>query len=137
MAVARGKAPASLQARECLDLRKAEGAQVTGSLLFLAVGSFSLILHELGHVIGARLVGAEVKGWGIKWLGPYVHVQVDPPCLWRAQLCLISGPSVNLLLALLWLSPIPILHMIGGVNAYLGVSNLLLPKSDGWQLWRL
>jgi hypothetical protein len=49
----------------------------------------------------------------------------------------MSGPSVNLLLALLWLSPIPLLHIVGWVNAYLGVFNLLSPKSDGWQLWRL
>ena len=101
-------------------------------MIFLA----SIGLHELGHALMAKLVGAKIKAWGLNRTGPYVRVSINPPCMWRAQLCLFSGPLVNLLLSLLFLATNPVLHVVGMLNLPFALFNLLLPRSDGWQMWK-
>jgi Zn-dependent protease len=56
--------------------------------------------------------------------------------MWRAQLCLFSGPLVNLLLSLLFITTNPVLHVVGMLNLPFALFNLPLPRSDGWQMWK-
>jgi hypothetical protein len=100
--------------------------------LILAV--LATLCHEVGHLGGAYLVGAEIRGVGLSWAGPYVHARVDPPCRWKAVICLLSGCGVNLALALgcWWFE----MDTAALVNALMAGFNLVLPKSDGWQAWK-
>ena len=91
-----------------------------------------MVAHEFGHALIARMVGAEIKGWGIALAGPYVHIRIEPPNRMRCLLCLSGGPAANLVLFFaLALTP---LRVVAWVNLYLAVMNLVLPKSDGWKM---
>jgi Zn-dependent protease len=117
-----------------------------GVLAGLVVLSIQL-LHELGHVISARLVGGpmrEVRFVAIRPLTLY-HDAVEPPSrvhLGRA----VGGPAMNLLLGLVAL---PLWSAAGaGVGAFLlgtfalinlafGLVSLLpIPSVDGEVIWR-
>lgn len=110
-------------------------------LLTLAIIAVSYLLHEGGHLLAALVTGARIKRVGWRWAGPFVHVAVEPPCAWRASLNLLGGPFVHAALGLLLQSDAPVLHMAGQLNCWLLVINLVLPKSDGWQIvnlnWRV
>jgi Zn-dependent protease len=103
---------------------------------FLLGVVLAFALHEVGHAIGGLLVGAEIRAWGISWKGPYVHVRVTPPCRWRARVSLLSGITVNALLAGAcwacgWADGVVINALMVVVNG------APVPGSDGWQALRL
>lgn len=122
--------------------------------IITATASFfaSLILHELGHYIAARLCAVPVKqvglGWGPKLYGVRVretdcqvrllpvgaYVQLDmrelqQRSLWQQLFVLGAGIGVNLVLCVLtWGS------LFGALNLALVIGNLIpLYQLDGWK----
>jgi len=60
------------------------------------------LLHELGHVLAAELTGGRVTGIDLRWTGFFMTVSRQRiPALWQEILVLLSGPAVNLLMAVL------------------------------------
>jgi hypothetical protein len=108
---------------------------MTALPLSIALAILATLAHEIGHLLGAVVTGAEIKAIGIRWAGFYVHACVNPPCRWKARVNLLSGAVANALLALAcwgldW-------KTFALVNALTALFNLLLPKSDGWQAARI
>ena len=112
----------------------------------------SLVLHELGHYVAARICGVPIKqagfGWGPKLFGARVHqvdvqvrllpvgayIQMDMKELQRRSLLqqlfvLGAGIGVNLVLCFLtWGS------LFGALNLALAIGNLIpLYQLDGWK----
>jgi hypothetical protein len=109
---------------------------VTPALVGVLLALVATLAHEVGHLAGALLVGAEIRGVGLSWVGLSCHVRVDPPCRWRCVVHLLAGPAMNALLAAgCWLGDAwPTFAL---VNVLLAVFNLTFPKSDGWQAWKV
>lgn len=68
------------------------------NLLLSIVNAF--LLHELGHVVVARLFGIPVKKIGLNWKGLYVRRGRGRG--WPEILTCLAGPLVNFSLALLF-----------------------------------
>lgn len=99
----------------------------------LVAGILAVVLHEVSHVIAARLQGLRVKRFGINWKGPFI---VREAGAWQQNLrvCL-AGPAVNLILGFLcW----HIATAFAVCNLVLAGFNLLpIPGSDGSRAWKL
>ncbi|HUV68477.1 MAG TPA: site-2 protease family protein [Terracidiphilus sp.] len=96
----------------------------------------SLLIHEAGHMITARILRVPVREFGLKLSGTYVR---------RAQahrrrdeiLIAASGPLVNLLIVVPLLFVPRVGLQLAMCNLLLGVINLLpLPRSDGLRVLR-
>jgi regulator of sigma E protease len=122
-------------------------------LINVAVSFFiSLVLHEAGHYIAARLVKIPVIEAGLGWgptlgavrirtlfckfrtlpVGAYIRLDMSvlrSRPLWEQLFVLAAGIAVNLLLAILaWGS------LFGTINLALAIGNLLpLYQHDGWK----
>jgi regulator of sigma E protease len=122
------------------------------ALNFMISFTLALILHELGHLMAARLCGVPVTGMGLGW-GPKLcrrtfsnidyqlrmlplgaFVRMDMSVFHRRSLnqqlfVLGAGIGVNLLLAILtWGS------LFGVLNLGLAIGNCLpLYQQDGWK----
>jgi len=115
------------------------GVQLDGWRLGLVVGALlvvSLLLHEVGHMLVAKLLGVPVHEFGLRLLGAYNHREYAGS---RRDEILISaaGPLTNLLLAV----PLFYVPLIGVplaiCNLELGIFNLLpIPSSDGLRILR-
>jgi hypothetical protein len=85
----------------------------------MLLGLVHTLLHELGHVIAALLVGSKVKRAGISLRGLYV-VRTAAATRWRNALAALGGPGINLLTwALLSIFHMPyawVALCIGGFN---------------------
>jgi membrane-associated protease RseP (regulator of RpoE activity) len=119
------------------------GVGVLAGLVVLSIQ----ILHELGHVVSARLAGGpmrEVRFVAVRPLTLY-HDAVEPPSrvhLGRA----VGGPAMNLLLGLvalpLWGAADPgigafLLGMFALISLAFGLVSLLpIPSVDGEVIWR-
>jgi hypothetical protein len=104
----------------------------------LAITAAGCLLHEGGHALAARHFGAVIKR---------LEFSLKGLCLWRSRipshraeiLCALSGPAVNLTVALLMFAP-GFWFTVGWINLVLGLGNLVLPGADGrraWHEWQL
>jgi len=103
------------------------------ALLFLAV-----TLHELSHVLVAKIFGCQLKQFRISALGEVAVVpQMERLRLWKRALVIAAGPACNLVLWGIsqWISPG---NNFGFYNLVLACFNLLpvLPL-DGARLFQL
>jgi len=109
----------------------------------LAILWGSAILHELGHVICYRLCGSGIESVTLIPIGlaavPKTPLHISP----RDEIfCALSGPAVNLILALLFLAlplpadSVPIRYLLY-CNLALAITNLLpvLPLDGGRVLY--
>ncbi len=91
----------------------------------------SLLLHECGHLLAARILGVKVREIGVCLSGTYIRREQARAPLDDIAISL-SGPLVNsLIAAALWSAP-GMWHWLAIYNLVLLVSNLApLPSSDG------
>lgn len=93
----------------------------------MGMGIIAIILHELSHILMARLHGLKIKRVGLSWKGPYVVRESGT--LQENFDVSMAGPLGNLLLAALFGSLAP---TFGLANLVIGGVNLLpIPSSDG------
>jgi Zn-dependent protease len=99
-----------------------------------AVSALALLAHEQGHLLGARATGRQTAGWGFRWYGIGVRLEVgDISSFWRVAL---AGPTASLATAAL-LAPglatgFALAHFAFWVNALMFLVNLLpFGPSDG------
>ena len=99
-----------------------------------AVSALALLAHEQGHLLGARATGRQTAGWGFRWYGIGVRLEVgDIRSFWRVAL---AGPSASLAMAAV-LAPglatgFALAHFAFWVNALMFLVNLLpFGPSDG------
>lgn len=104
-----------------------------------AVSAVALVAHEQGHLLGARATGRQTAGWGFRWYGIGVRLEVgDIRSFWRVAL---AGPAASLAMAAL-LAPglatgVALVHFAFWVNALMSLVNLLpFGPSDGAWLVR-
>lgn len=83
-----------------------------------------IVLHEAGHLLAARLLGAEIKAIRLTSIR---HSALSPG---RNLVIALAGPLANLLFAIFcW-------HLFGLYNLVFGLANLLpFSHSDGRQAW--
>jgi len=100
-------------------------AGILTSLLLFA----SVLLHEIGHALIARLFKIEVKNIRLLIFGGVAQFEKEPekaaPEFWIAA----AGPLVNLILAALLYSLLPLLahsEVLSGICKYLAYINLIL-----------
>lgn len=91
----------------------------------------SLLLHECGHLLAARVLQVEVREIGLCLRGSYIRREPARAPLDDAAIAL-SGPLMNALVAAaLWTVP-GVGHWLAIYNLVLVASNLVpLPGSDG------
>jgi hypothetical protein len=96
-------------------------------MIVMLLGLVHTLLHELGHVLAALLVGSKVKRAGISLRGLYV-VRTAAPAPWRNALAALGGPAINLLS---W-AVLSIFHTpYAWVALFIGGFNLMpFPHSD-------
>lgn len=129
--------------------RRLEPGQTTGAPgwllgLVAALGLFaSVVLHELGHAIVARLYGVQTLEIRLWFLGGVAQFKDIPRRRGAEALVAIAGPITSILLALLLWAAIPrielgatattILAYLAATNAMLAVFNLLpaIPLDGG------
>jgi Zn-dependent protease len=100
----------------------------------LFLGLVAATLHEIGHLLVARIVGVNVKTIGFTWRGMYMVREAGPPA--KNLAISFGGPGMNLFLLAFWhLSP-----AFGLANLCFAFCNLLpIQNSDGdraWSCWR-
>ena len=108
----------------------------------LAACALGAALHELGHILSARLMGAKVRRLAVTALGAEMELDRRDRLSYRQELfVLLAGPAVSLLAGLAaargpwrgW----PGMDLFAGANLALGVFNLLpLAALDGGQAVR-
>jgi Zn-dependent protease len=90
-------------------------------------GIAAMILHEWAHVAAALALKVKIYQVGINWRGPYVRRNAGGPT--QNLAITLSGPGINLLLAMMLLRTSPNFALC---NLVIGVSNLLpIRASDG------
>lgn len=90
----------------------------------------SLLLHEAGHVAAARFAGVRVKALGFCGRGSYIRREPARDAAAEVFVTL-AGPISSLFLAGVLYNNGTICNWLAGLNLLLGVSNLVLPNSDG------
>jgi Zn-dependent protease len=90
-------------------------------------GIAAMVLHELAHIAAALTLKVKIHQVGINWRGPYIRREIGTA---KQNLVItLSGPGINLLLALLFHRMSPNFALC---NLVIGVTNLLpIPASDG------
>lgn len=98
------------------------------SVEYLALCLPTVVLHELGHICVARLMGLRIKRFGVSWKGPYLVREQGSP--WANLCTALAGPVMNLVLGVSLWSVAPRFAL---VNTVLGCYNLLpfIPGLDG------
>lgn len=98
------------------------------------VSALALIAHEQGHLLAARATGRQTGGWGFRWYGIGMRLEVgDIDSFWRVAL---AGPAASLAMAVLFApglaTDIPLAHFAFWVNALMFLVNLVpFGPSDG------
>lgn len=132
--------------------------QVTGAagfIIALAVPSllgFSVLAHELGHLLAGRLVGIPATTISLGILGGETRFDRDAPTPGREALIAAGGPIATVVMAVIgytvqaWWAPYGFVglltYLLTTVNVLLAIFNLLpgLPLDGGWILraavWR-
>lgn len=65
----------------------------------MGFGVLAMLLHEIGHLVAAFLLGLRIRGVGINWKGLYMVRETGP--LGSNLLVSLAGPVANLLIAFL------------------------------------
>jgi hypothetical protein len=103
------------------------GMLVTQFVIYMLWGMLHILIHEVGHILAALMVGCQIKKVGLSRLGPYVRRTSAKTPLGNAFVAL-SGPGINLLTAAIFLLlglPYP------WIPLFIGLVNLApLPNSD-------
>ncbi len=115
------------------------GIELSGLWLGPVVGfalAASLLLHEAGHMLAARMLQVPVREFGLCLRGAY-NRRAYATCCRDEVLISAAGPLMNLFFVL----PLLYLPVVGTnlalCNLSLGVVNLLpLPSSDGLRILR-
>ncbi|HUN86201.1 MAG TPA: hypothetical protein VMU48_17610 [Terracidiphilus sp.] len=95
------------------------------------LGLLAMTLHEVAHLLTARLVGIRVKKVGLRWKGLYTVR--DPGSPRDNAIVSLAGPLLNLALLLMWhWSP-----TFGLANlCFFGFNVLPIEGSDGERVWK-
>ena len=111
-------------------------ASIAAGLLLGALTVASLLLHECGHILAARVQGVKVREMGLCLKGSYIRREEARRPLDDAAISL-SGPLMNALIAAsLWTVP-GVGHWLAIYNLVLLVSNLApVPGCDGWRAFK-
>lgn len=115
------------------------GMQIGGWRLSLPIGMLlvaSLLLHEVGHMLAATLLGVPVREFGLALAGAYNRRAYATR---RRDEILISaaGPLMNFCLGFPLLFVPHIGTQLALCNVMLCIVNLIpLPSSDGLRIWR-
>ncbi len=95
------------------------------------------VCHELGHLTALRLAGVRAASARLSALGAEIRADTRYMPYWRELGCVLAGPGVNLVLALV-LARGAGAYTLAGANLLLGVYNLLpVPSLDGGAALRL
>jgi hypothetical protein len=99
-------------------------------VIYMLWGMLHIVIHEVGHVLAALMVGCRIKKIGFSRLGPYVRRTSAKSPLGNAFVAL-SGPGINILTSALFL-------LLGlpyaWIPFFIGMLNLApLPNSDLWK----
>lgn len=108
-------------------------------LIIILLMTISVALHELGHVLAAKIVGWKFHGVKFSLSGIYTIIEQndnEPYHIWKVA---SAGLIVNLLLAaiFIWLSLyFPILYLIAIFNIILFLINIIPFKgTDGEKIF--
>ncbi len=90
----------------------------------------SILAHEFGHALVARRHGVRTESIDLWALGGVARLDREAPTPRADGLIAIAGPATNLLIGLVtlaawWLVPLPVVFVIGFVNVFLAVTNML------------
>ena len=95
------------------------------------------VCHELGHLAALRLAGVRVERLRLTAFGAELRADTRYMSYGREILCILAGPAVNLLLALL-LARVSGDYLLAGANLIQGIFNLLpMPSLDGGRILHL
>jgi stage IV sporulation protein FB len=96
----------------------------------------SLFIHELGHLLAAKLCGVRVKAIGFCVKGAYLR-RKDSNRAGAELLIAVGGPLASMLLYLVLRGEIPVFHWVAQLNLVVALSNLLpIPSTDGARIAR-
>ena len=100
---------------------------------YIEICIVAVVLHELAHVLVARLMGIRIKRVGISWIGPYLVREQGLPL--ASFLTSLAGPVTNLLVGVFFWKISP---QFGLVNLVLGAYNLIpfIRGLDGYNALR-
>ena len=106
-------------------------ALLAGAGSVLPLVALSALCHELGHLAALGLAGAAVERFRLTAFGAEIQADTRYLSYPREILCTLSGPAVNLFLALVFARAAGD-YVLAGANLLLGVFNLLpAPSLDG------
>ena len=107
-----------------IHVTRSVGLQFTINMLW---GMFHMLIHEVGHILAALMVGCQIKQVGISRLGPYVRRTPAKTPLGNAFVAL-AGPGINILTSIVFLA---FSFPDAWIPFCIGVLNLLpIPNSD-------
>lgn len=111
-----------------------------GAVIYVPFAVLSTVVHELGHVVGARIAGVPVKSFV---LGSHGRIYSEPPTTTQGQLLLkASGPLTALAYGVVLLTAAPITTPVAAAGVWAVTAALInmlpLPpaNSDGAATWR-
>ena len=112
------------------------------AFIFAVLLYASVFVHELGHVVVARLFGLPVGSITLSVFGGMSEIQQEPQTPWREFAVSAIGPIVSLLLGALGVVTLRTMDLTGVVgvlilqvtiaNLFVGAFNLLVTKIRTW-----
>ena len=103
-----------------------------GAVLLLA----SILLHEIGHLLMAQVLGVKVRSVGFCFKGAYLQ-RSDSGSATSELLIAVAGPLVNLLLYACLQNGDAMLRWVAILNLVLAISNLVpLRGTDGARIYQ-
>jgi membrane-associated protease RseP (regulator of RpoE activity) len=96
-------------------------------MILLLWGMLHMVIHEVGHILAAWIVGSKILEVGMSRLGPFVR-RTSARTPGRNAFVALAGPGINILSWVVF-AAFGLPH--AWVALYIGVLNLLpLPNSD-------
>jgi stage IV sporulation protein FB len=96
----------------------------------------SLLIHEAGHLLAAKLCGVRVKAIGLCVKGAYLR-RKDSKRAGAELLIAICGPLASILMFFILRGDLPVFHWVAQLNLVVALSNLLpIPSTDGARIAR-